>query len=263
MFKKSLNISKFSYKKNEEFIFNSLSLSLHHSSMNVVLNEENLFNLLIKTLLNLTDSKIKATLYNFKIEDCFEEIGYYNKDIDLYKTMTIKELFNYSCAFYKNDYINNLKILISDFEIDIKRKIKDLNDEEYELIKIIDTLYHNPKLIILDNPFLKLTQKNQNLLLYHLRNMVKEGATILLFDQNISRTYSKETNYFIFNDLKLIKISDLKNKEINFKIDKEIEIMKPFIKNEDYIKTNSLILMIDYLKNKDVNLIDLKVGDNS
>jgi hypothetical protein len=93
--------------------------------------------------------------------------------------------------------------------------------------------------------------------------MVKEGATILLFDQNISRTYSKETNYFIFNDLKLIKISDLKNKEINFKIDKEIEITKPFIKNEDYIKTNSLILMIDYLKNKDVNLIDLKVGDNS
>ncbi len=262
MKKTCLNISKFTYKLNQYNIFNSLSLSLTHSSFNQVINEEGLFNILSKAVLNLTDSKIKASLFNSKIENSFEEIGYYNSDIDLYKDMTIKDLFKYSSAFYKNDYSSSLEVLINDFNINVKDKISDLDNEHYEIIKLIDSLYHNPSLLILDNPFKCLSNENKMILINHLTHLKESGTTILMYSPNISEMYNDTNNYYIFEGGKLTNILNLKNKKYTVKLDRELELSKIFNKENDTITfIGTFIPIFDYLKKKDVNIISIKVGD--
>ena len=136
MVKTSLLVKKLDLSIEKNIIFKSLHLELKIGTINFILNERELTNIFFKSILNLVDSTKKVYLFNNKIEDSFEEIGYYHEDIDIYKDLTIKQFFKLSKSYYKNNYDARLDNLINLFHININDLINTIDKEKYEIIKL-------------------------------------------------------------------------------------------------------------------------------
>lgn len=263
MIKNSLIIKKLNLEIDNVELFHSLSLSLQTKSINFIINNSKLTNLFFKSVLNLTDSKIVAMLFNNKIEDSFEEIGYYHQDVDIYKDLTIKHFFELSQSYYKNDYTKELLNLISLFKIDIHKKIKNLDRQTYEVIKLIDCLYHNPSLIILYEPYIYLSYEFIEILNDYLLKLNNDGSTILIYTKKIYNLHSKTNKYFMFSNNKLIDITKLKVTN-TYKISYEGKLITKLkllslISNEtsELTYTGPLLLILNDIIESKVELVDI------
>ena len=113
-----------------------------------------------------------------------EFIGYMPEERGLYKKMKIGE---------QAMYLAQLKGLkSSDAEAKIKfwferlgmeswwnKKVEDLSKGMGQKLQFVTTVLHNPKLIILDEPFSGLDPVNSNLIKDEIFNLSKQGATII------------------------------------------------------------------------------------
>lgn len=267
MIKTSLLVKKLDLEQNKNIIFKSLHLELKIGTINFIINEANLTNLFFKSILNLIDSNKKVYLFNNKIEDSFEEIGYYHEDVDIYKDLIIKQFFKLSKSYYKNNYDSRLDDLINLFHINVCDKIDSIDRSKYEIIKLIDALYHNPSLIILYEPYKYLSEYEIDILNNYLISLKNNGTTILIYTQKINNLFFKDNNYFIFNNYKLINIKELKNKKYiaiyNGNLNTKLKIVSVI---QDYTNklsfTGALEPLVKDLILSNVKLINIKVINN-
>ncbi len=254
MIKTSLLVKKLDLEQNKETIFKSLNLELKVGTINFIINEPNLVNLFFKSILNLIDSKSKTYLFNNDITDSFEEIGYYQADVDIFKL---------SKSYYKNNYDTNLEYLINLFNINTNDLITNLDKNRYELVKIIDALYHNPSLIILYEPYIYLTEIEKENLNNYLINLKQNGSTILIYTKNINNLYFKDNNYFIFSNYKLINIKKaLKKKYIVIykgELNTKLKIVKILQEDNNKLSYEGLLEpLLNDLITSNVSLINIK-----
>jgi len=268
MLKNSLVLKKFYLKENNIEIFNNIALSLPIFSINFILNEPELTNTLFKCILNLKDSKARASLFNNPIDKSFEEIGYYNVDINIFKDVTVKDFFKMSNAYYKNDYSDELNHLIDLFEIDTKALISKLDKEHYELIKLIDTMYHNPSLVIMYEPFTNLSDTNVSKLTNAIINLKNNGTTFLIYTKTLKPLYDEANRYYFFYNSKLQTEKELKIKKYEIKYIGNITNLKlKLLKNETFEDYNvltyvgNILLILKELILNDITILDIKVGD--
>ena len=263
----SLEIKKFNYSMNKETIFSSLNLKLQRGTINYIINDIASSHILFQALLNLTDSNIKAYLFNNPIENSLEEIGYYNPNYSIYNNLTIKDFINLSNAYYENDYIDNALSLVSKFNLDLNKQIKDLSKEEYELVKLVDILYHEPSLAMLESPDLYLNQDNQNILNDYLISLKDKGKTILISSTKLS-LYSHTTNIYMFYLKKLMSLNELKIKKYIIKTKDEINTLKLKLleTNKDADLTQltyigNLLPVLDEFNKRKISFEDIIVGE--
>ena len=267
MVKTSLLVKKLDLSIEKNIIFKSLHLELKIGTINFILNERELTNIFFKSILNLVDSTKKVYLFNNKIEDSFEEIGYYHEDIDIYKDLTIKQFFKLSKSYYKNNYDARLDNLINLFHININDLINTIDKEKYEIIKLIDALYHNPSLIILYEPYKYLSNIEKDILNNYLIDLKAQGTTILIYTQRINNLFFKDNNYFIFNNYKLINIKELKNKKYiaiyNGTLNTKLKIISVLQDNTNKLSfTGPLEPLVKDLIESEISLINIKVINN-
>jgi len=79
--------------------------------------------------------------------------GYIPSDANAYSSMDVDEFLNYCIRFYEvKNGSRRIAELSKLFELDLRRKIADLSMGNRKKVSIIQSLLHNPKLLIPDEP---------------------------------------------------------------------------------------------------------------
>lgn len=247
MKKKCLTVKHLTLEKynilNEEFY-------LECSSIYQIINENEKGAFLFKALLDLIDSKKKCFFYDKPLKDNFEFIGYYSPDFSLDLTFKIKDFFSYSASFYKNNYDLNLKRLLNKFNIDLNKKIVDLEKDEIELIKLIECIYHKPNLLFLNDPYKFLNIKYIYLINEELISLKENNSTIFINSSNVSLEKSNFNGFFCYVEPRFSNVCNLKAKSYILEIETNIELnIKKLIHLKDnlYKYTGELKNLIDQL----------------
>jgi len=113
-----------------------------------------------------------------------ERIGYMPEERGLYKKMKIGEQALY-LAQLKGLSTSEATRLIKEWFVKLEmeswwnKKVEDLSKGMSQKLQFVTTVVHNPKLIILDEPFSGLDPVNSNLIKDEIFNLAKNGATII------------------------------------------------------------------------------------
>lgn len=116
--------------------------------------------------------------------DHIKDIGYLPEERGLYKKMKVGEHLLYLAqlkGLSKKDAMEQIKIWFRKFEIAgwWGKKVEDLSKGMQQKVQFIATVLHNPKLIILDEPFSGFDPINVNIIKDEILNFAKDGKTII------------------------------------------------------------------------------------
>ena len=111
-------------------------------------------------------------------------IGYMPEERGLYKKMKIGEQALYLArlkGMSKTDAMASIKKWFVKFEMETwwNKKVEDLSKGMIQKLQFVTTVLHQPKLIILDEPFSGLDPVNANLIKDEIFNLARNGSTII------------------------------------------------------------------------------------
>src|SRR6187549_630097 len=111
-------------------------------------------------------------------------IGYMPEERGLYKKMKIGEQAMYLAqlkGLSKSDALEKIKQWFIKFEMQSwwNKKVEDLSKGMSQKLQFVTTVLHEPKLIILDEPFSGLDPVNANLIKDEIFNLAKKGSSII------------------------------------------------------------------------------------
>jgi ABC-2 type transport system ATP-binding protein len=113
-----------------------------------------------------------------------EKIGYMPEERGMYKKMKIGEQTLYLAqlkGMSKAEATEKIKYWFKKFEMESwwNKKVEDLSKGMSQKLQFVITVLHEPKLIILDEPFSGLDPLNANLIKDEIYALAKKGATII------------------------------------------------------------------------------------
>jgi ABC-2 type transport system ATP-binding protein len=113
-----------------------------------------------------------------------EQIGYMPEERGLYKKMKIGEQALYLAQLKglpKDKAMTLIKAWFVKLEMESwwNKKVEDLSKGMQQKLQFVTTVLHNPKLIILDEPFSGLDPVNSNIIKEEIFNLAKNGATVI------------------------------------------------------------------------------------
>ena len=189
------------------------------------------------------------------------EIGYMPEERGLYKKMKIGEQALYLAqlrGLSKADAMEKIKYWFEKFEMQSwwNKKVEDLSKGMSQKLQFVITVLHEPKLIILDEPFSGLDPLNANLIKDEIYALAKKGATIIFSTHRMEQVEEICDHIVLVNLGKKIldgTVADIKQqfKESIF----AIETNQP-----ELIKDNSLFSIIDKA-DKNPNKILVKLSN--
>ncbi|MBC6492969.1 ABC transporter ATP-binding protein [Flavihumibacter stibioxidans] len=120
----------------------------------------------------------------FNAEKDILRIGYMPEERGLYKKMKIGDQAVYLAqlkGLSKSQAIEKVKEWFEKFEMQSwwNKKVEDLSKGMGQKLQFVTTVLHEPKLIILDEPFSGLDPVNSNLIKEEIYNLAKKGCTII------------------------------------------------------------------------------------
>jgi len=140
------------------------------------------------------------------------QVGYIPSDANAYSSMNVREFLIYCISFYG---IRNGEQRITDlsglFELDLNRKITDLSLGNRKKVSIIQSLLHNPKLLILDEPTTGLDPLMQSVFFELLRSENQKGMTIFFSSHILGEVQMLCKRVAIIKGGKIIQIEEIDN----------------------------------------------------
>lgn len=121
----------------------------------------------------------------------YDIIGYLPEERGLYETMTIEQQITYFAqlrGMQKDDIDNRIDEWMKKFDVKGTRtdKIKTLSKGNQQKVQLIATLIHEPKLVILDEPFSGLDPVNAELLEQGILDLKEKGSAIIFSSHNMN-----------------------------------------------------------------------------
>ena len=146
-----------------------------------------------------------------------EQIGYLPEERGLYKKMEVGEQALYLAqlkGMKKAEAKKKLKYWFEKFEIDAwwNKKVEELSKGTQQKVQFIVTVMHEPKLLILDEPFSGFDPINANLIKNEILYLKQQGSTILFSTHNMGSVEELCDNIALIHRSK--KIVDGSVKEI-------------------------------------------------
>lgn len=115
-----------------------------------------------------------------------KKIGYLPSEVNYYDEMSSRELLEYHSRFYGETKNGEITRLAKHFELDLDKKITDLSLGNKKKCAIIQSVLHNPELLILDEPTSGLDPLMQNRYFELLEEQNKKGVTIFFSSHILS-----------------------------------------------------------------------------
>ena len=207
-----------------------------------------------------------------------KDIGYMPEERGLYKNMTVGDqllYFGELKGMSKNYALEQAKYWFDQLEIDHwwKKKLSELSKGMAQKIQFVVTVLHQPKLLILDEPFSGFDPVNANLVKDQILKLKEQGTTIILSTHRMESVEEMCDSVALINNSKKIldgKIFEVREKfkqnlyniVLSEVISEEFEILKNKYNFQDVTDKHGLI-SFDLSYNEDQNLLlnDLmKVG---
>tara|TARA_B100000809_G_C15025680_1_gene490062 strand:+ start:180 stop:1130 length:951 start_codon:yes stop_codon:yes gene_type:complete len=146
------------------------------------------------------------------------QIGYLPEERGLYKKMKVGEQALYLAqlkGMSKSEAKKKLKYWFEKFEIDgwWDKKIEELSKGMAQKIQFITTVLHEPKLLILDEPFSGFDPINTNLIKKEILELREKGSTIIFSTHNMESVEEICDDIALINKSKKIlegKVSEVK-----------------------------------------------------
>lgn len=145
-------------------------------------------------------------------------IGYLPEERGLYKKMKVGEQAIYLSqlkGLTKNDALKKLKYWFEKFEITTwwDKKVEELSKGMQQKVQFITTVLHEPKLLILDEPFSGFDPINANHLKEEILKLKSQGTTIIFSTHNMASVEELCDNITLINKGKSIlsgKVHDIR-----------------------------------------------------
>ncbi|TAD91731.1 MAG: ATP-binding cassette domain-containing protein [Bacteroidetes bacterium] len=149
-------------------------------------------------------------------------IGYMPEERGLYKKMKIGEQALYLAqlkGLSKAEAMKNIKVWFEKFEMQSwwNKKVEDLSKGMSQKLQFVTTVLHNPKLIILDEPFSGLDPVNANLIKDEIFNLAKNGSTIIFSTHRMEQVEEICDHIILVNKGKKILDGTVKQVRHDFK----------------------------------------------
>lgn len=182
-------------KVNKKNQIQDINLKLSDGSFSEILSTDyEKTSLLLKMIIGLSrKSDGKILLFNhdqqISLNKAKNFIGYTN-GLRFKGNPTVSKYLDHSSSFYKADYSDNINRYLDEFNINKEKKVKDLNDYEKINLAIINIIFFDPKLILLDNILDKMDDASKiklNNILYELK---RNGTSVLSasYKSNLTNT---------------------------------------------------------------------------
>lgn len=165
---------------------------------------------LIRILTQITQADSGTILFDGETlkEKHIYEMGYLPEERGLYKKMQIGEQLLYFAelkGLKSNEAKQRVKYWVDKFEIKdwLGKKVEELSKGMQQKVQFIATVLHQPKLIILDEPFSGFDPQNAQLLVDEILRLRDEGSTIIF------STHRMDTVEKLCDDIVLIHKSEV------------------------------------------------------
>lgn len=156
--------------------------------------------------------------------ECKKNMAFVPDNPELYENMTAINFINFICDMYEislNDRKKNINKYAKMFEMEDKLgdTIKSFSHGMKQKIALIAALSHNPKILIMDEPFVGLDPKAVFDIKEVMHEMVKEGKTIFFSTHILDVAEKLCSRVAIIKNGKLVKVGSMKE----IKGDKSLE----------------------------------------
>ncbi|MEI7977439.1 MAG: ATP-binding cassette domain-containing protein [Bacteroidota bacterium] len=165
---------------------------------------------LIRILTQITQADSGSIKFNGENlqEKHIYEMGYLPEERGLYKKMQIGEQLLYFAelkGLKSSEAKKTVKYWVDKFEIKdwLNKKVEELSKGMQQKVQFIATVLHQPKLIILDEPFSGFDPKNAQLLVDEILNLRANGSTIIF------STHRMDTVEKLCDDIAMINKSEV------------------------------------------------------
>jgi ABC-2 type transport system ATP-binding protein len=165
---------------------------------------------LIRILTQITQADSGTILFDGEKlkEKHIYEIGYLPEERGLYKKMQIGEQLLYFAqlkGLSNTEAKKKVKYWVDKFEIKdwLNKKVEELSKGMQQKIQFIASVIHQPKLIILDEPFSGFDPQNAQLLVQEILKLRDEGSTIIF------STHRMDTVEKLCDDIAMINKSEV------------------------------------------------------
>lgn len=150
------------------------------------------------------------------------QIGYLPEERGLYKKMEVGEQALYLArlkGMSRADAMKRLKYWFEKFEIVPwwKKKIEELSKGMQQKVQFIVTVLHEPKLLILDEPFTGFDPINANLIKDELLELKKKGTSIILSTHRMESVEELCTHIALINKSKKVLDGQVRDVRKQFK----------------------------------------------
>lgn len=170
----------------------------------------------IRLLLNLI-YKTDGESYIFgldtekKSKEIKRKIGYVPSEVNYYEFMKVRDLLQLTKRFYSFITNNDINELCEFFEIDQKRKIRELSYGNKKKLAIIQAVIRKPELLILDEPTNGLDPFMQLKLFELLQQLKNHGTTIFLSSHNLNEVQKYCDRVAIIKEGKIILVDHIEH----------------------------------------------------
>jgi len=138
-----------------------------------------------------------------------KQIGFMPSEIHYYEKMDVFELLRYSANFYETDCESRITDLAETFDLDLERKIIDLSRGNQKKVSILQSLIHQPPLLILDEPTSGLDPLMQAKFFDILKEENSKGTTIFFSSHTLSEVQKMCRRVGIIKEGKIVAVEDI------------------------------------------------------
>ncbi|MGN6194834.1 MAG: ABC transporter ATP-binding protein [Ginsengibacter sp.] len=154
--------------------------------------------------------------------DDIAKIGYMPEERGLYKKMKIGEQALYLAqlkGMSRRDAMKKIKEWFIKFEMESwwNKKVNDLSKGMGQKLQFVITVLHDPKLLILDEPFSGLDPVNSNLIKDEIFKLAQKGTTIIFSTHRMEQVEEICNNIVLVNNGKKILDGTVKQVKDDFK----------------------------------------------
>ena len=193
------------------------------------------------------------------------QIGYMPEERGLYKKMKVGEHLTYLArlkGLSKKDAKTQIDYWLEKFEIQDwqKKKVEELSKGMQQKIQFIATVVHQPKLLILDEPFSGLDPINTNLIKDEIRELRKNGASIIFSTHRMEQVEEICERIVLINQGKNVlegNVKDIKNqfKEHLYRIEFDGTLPAGINLEDVLIRKEEEAIIIKIANERDSNLL--------
>ena len=215
----NIKISNLSFKydkKSAKTILNSINLEIKPGSVNVLLGLNGCGKTTLIKLLAGLEKPLEGTieydgnnLQAIRIRERAKIFAYVPQQANVTNDIPVRQYLSYgttnTLAFYEHpgkEEMERVEAIAERLNIShlLDKNLGEISGGELQIVLIACSLIQNTEILLLDEPTSALDMKNQNLVLSILKDVAKEGKTIILSSHNPNHALYLDANVVLMHE---------------------------------------------------------------